>query len=173
MRASKDKSPLSNAETKDESLVAKRQYQTDGGISELLLGEQLGEVIPDYRSRISQLEMALDIELALNTRSHLIVESGAGSGKTLAYLLPVLMNGGRTLIATSTHTLQQQVRDAAVSLTKIVGRRSVVVIKGRRNYVCPRRLLNPEVTAEVSVKTMLRLQQLQAWSLLNFSSPCR
>ena len=163
MPFSKDRSPFVNAETKSQSLASQRQYQTDAGITELLLGEQLSEVIPGYRSRISQLEMALDIELALKTRSHLIVESGAGSGKTLAYLLPVLMTGGRTLIATSTHTLQQQVQDIAVSLGKIVGHRSVVVIKGRRNYVCPRRLLNPEVAAEVSEKTMLRLQQLQAW----------
>lgn len=147
-----------------ELTVSTSHGQTQGKrISELLLGEELTEVVPGYRSRISQLEMALEVERAIDTKSHLIVEAGAGSGKTLAYLLPILLSGGRTLIVTSTHTLQKQVQDMVSTLTKVLPHRTVVTMKGRRNYVCPRRLLNPELEGEVSVQTMLRLRQLQAW----------
>ena len=52
--------------------------------------------------------MAQAIEQALEERRHLIVEAGTGTGKTLAYLLPVLRSGKRVIISTGTKTLQEQ-----------------------------------------------------------------
>ena len=40
--------------------------------------------------------------------AHLIVEAGTGTGKTLAYLLPVIRSGKRVIISTGTKTLQEQ-----------------------------------------------------------------
>ncbi len=52
--------------------------------------------------------MAEAVEQALQDRRHLIVEAGTGTGKTLAYLLPVIRSGKRVIISTGTKTLQEQ-----------------------------------------------------------------
>ena len=52
--------------------------------------------------------MAEAVEQALQERRHLIVEAGTGTGKTLAYLLPVIRSGKRVIISTGTKTLQEQ-----------------------------------------------------------------
>ncbi|HLI30440.1 MAG TPA: ATP-dependent DNA helicase, partial [Terriglobia bacterium] len=45
---------------------------------------------PRYEYRQSQLEMAEEVESALENHRHLIAEAGTGTGKTLAYLVPIL-----------------------------------------------------------------------------------
>ena len=52
--------------------------------------------------------MAESVEAALENRQHLIVEAGTGTGKTLAYLVPLLRSGLRTVISTGTKNLQEQ-----------------------------------------------------------------
>jgi ATP-dependent helicase YprA (DUF1998 family) len=41
--------------------------------------------------------MAQAVELALEEKRHLIVEAGTGTGKTLAYLMPVIRSGKRVI----------------------------------------------------------------------------
>ncbi len=48
---------------------------------------------PNFEFRPGQLEMALEVEAALNDRKYLIVEAGTGTGKTLAYLVPAILSG--------------------------------------------------------------------------------
>jgi len=52
--------------------------------------------------------MAQTVEQALEEKRHLIVEAGTGTGKTLAYLLPVIRSGKRVIISTGTKNLQEQ-----------------------------------------------------------------
>ena len=52
--------------------------------------------------------MAEAVERALEEKRHLIVEAGTGTGKTLAYLLPVIRSGKRVIISTGTKNLQEQ-----------------------------------------------------------------
>jgi len=52
--------------------------------------------------------MAQAVEQALEERRHLIVEAGTGTGKTLAYLVPVIRAGKRVIISTGTKNLQEQ-----------------------------------------------------------------
>ena len=52
--------------------------------------------------------MAQAVEQALAEKRHLIVEAGTGTGKTLAYLLPVIRSGKRVIISTGTKNLQEQ-----------------------------------------------------------------
>ena len=61
-----------------------------------------------YEFRKGQLEMAQAVERAVDEKSHLIVEAGTGTGKTLAYLLPALRSGHRVIISTGTKNLQEQ-----------------------------------------------------------------
>ena len=52
--------------------------------------------------------MAEAVERALEEKRHLIVEAGTGTGKTLAYLLPVIRSGQRVIVSTGTKNLQEQ-----------------------------------------------------------------
>ena len=97
--------------------------------------------------------MAQAVEQALEEKRHLIVEAGTGTGKTLAYLLPVIRSGKRVIISTGTKNLQEQLfykdvpfleqalfgapaADADLSRGKL----SVCYMKGRNNYLCRKKL---------------------------------
>jgi len=56
-------------------------------------GGVLSRTHPAYEFRRGQLQMAQAVEEALEEKRHLIVEAGTGTGKTLAYLLPVIRSG--------------------------------------------------------------------------------
>ena len=71
-------------------------------------GGLLSRTHPAYEFRRGQLQMAQAVEEALEQRRHLIVEAGTGTGKTLAYLMPVIRSGKRVLISTGTKNLQEQ-----------------------------------------------------------------
>jgi len=53
----------------------------------------LSRTHPAYEFRRGQLQMAQAVERAIEERRHLIVEAGTGTGKTLAYLMPVIRSG--------------------------------------------------------------------------------
>jgi Rad3-related DNA helicase len=83
---------------------------------------------------------------ALNNDQHLMVEAGTGTGKSFAYLIPAAMwgmqNGLRVVISTNTINLQDQlikkdIPDLCAALNVDL---RAAVLKGRSNYLCPRRL---------------------------------
>ena len=61
-----------------------------------------------YRPRIGQQAMAEQIAQTIEQKKYLLAEAGTGTGKTLAYLVPALLAGGRVMLATGTKTLQDQ-----------------------------------------------------------------
>ena len=71
-------------------------------------GGLLARTHPAYEFRRGQLQMAQAVEQALEEKRHLIVEAGTGTGKTLAYLMPVIRSGKRVIISTGTKNLQEQ-----------------------------------------------------------------
>src|SRR5262250_2935437 len=71
-------------------------------------GGLLSRTHPAYEFRRGQLQMAQAVEQALEEKRHLIIEAGTGTGKTLAYLLPVIRSGKRVIISTGTKNLQEQ-----------------------------------------------------------------
>ena len=95
-------------------------------------------VIPGFRARTQQLEMALAVQLAIAERQTLIVEAGTGTGKTLAYLTPALLNGGKVIISTGTKHLQDQLfyRDLPAVRGALQVPAVIALLKGRANYVC-------------------------------------
>ena len=71
----------------------------------------------------------------------MIVEAGTGTGKTLAYLLPVIRSGKRVIISTGTKTLQEQLFFKDVPfLQEHLGELRVCYMKGRANYLCRKKL---------------------------------
>jgi ATP-dependent DNA helicase DinG len=94
--------------------------------------------IPHFRPRSQQLEMAERILSALDKGSRLIVEAGTGTGKTLAYLAPLMLHGGKAIISTGTKTLQDQLfhRDIPAVREALGLPIQIALLKGRANYVC-------------------------------------
>jgi len=82
----------------------------------------------------------------LDEKRHLIVEAGTGTGKTLAYLLPVIRSGKRVIISTGTKNLQEQLFYKDVPFLEQAlfsnggGRLNVCYMKGRSNYLCRKKL---------------------------------
>lgn len=109
-------------------------------------GGLLSRTHPAYEFRRGQLQMAQAVEQALEEKRHLIVEAGTGTGKTLAYLLPVIRSGKRVIISTGTKNLQEQLFQKDIPfLEKALfpdGDRklSVCCMKGRNNYLCRKKL---------------------------------
>ena len=113
-------------------------------------GGLLSRTHPAYEFRRGQLAMAQAVEQALNEKRHLVVEAGTGTGKTLAYLLPVIRSGKRVVISTGTKTLQEQLfyKDVPFLEEALFGspspdgtpRLRVCYMKGRSNYLCREKL---------------------------------
>ncbi len=98
----------------------------------------LAAVIPGFRARTQQVEMALAVQGAIAACQTLIVEAGTGTGKTLAYLTPALLNGGKVIISTGTKHLQDQLfyRDLPAVRGALKVPALTALLKGRANYVC-------------------------------------
>ncbi len=104
-------------------------------------GGILSKSHPAYEFRRGQLQMAEAVAQALREKRHLIVEAGTGTGKTLAYLLPVIRSGKRVIISTGTKNLQEQLYFKDVPfLSQHIGELRVCYMKGRKNYLCRKRL---------------------------------
>lgn len=92
--------------------------------------------------RPGQTEMAEAVASALGSQATLFVEAGTGTGKSLAYLTPIVVAGAKAVVATATIALQGQLVDHDVAqVAEGLGRPvSVGLLKGRRNYLCRQRL---------------------------------
>ena len=109
-------------------------------------GGVLAASMPGWEDRSGQLEMASLIEAAIAEKRNLIVEAGTGTGKTLAYLVPLVLAAGRAVISTGTKNLQEQlVRKDVPFLQSALGHPlQVAVMKGRNNFVCIEKLAEQE-----------------------------
>jgi len=98
----------------------------------------LAQVVPGFRARPFQLEMAEVIEKVIKNQSVIVAEAGTGTGKTFAYLVPALLSGGKVIISTGTKTLQDQLfgRDIPTVRDALKVPVTVALLKGRANYVC-------------------------------------
>jgi ATP-dependent DNA helicase DinG len=109
-------------------------------------GGVLSKTHPAYEFRRGQLQMAQAVEEAIEEKRHLIVEAGTGTGKTLAYLLPVIRSGKRVIISTGTKNLQEQLFNKDVPFLERAlfpeggGKLNVCYMKGRNNYLCRKKL---------------------------------
>ncbi|HYA59456.1 MAG TPA: ATP-dependent DNA helicase, partial [Burkholderiaceae bacterium] len=102
----------------------------------------LAGAIKGFRVRTSQREMALAVFEAIARRSTLAAEAGTGTGKTMAYLVPAVLAGGKVLVAAGTKTLQDQIfdKDLPIVCRALGVRVDAAILKGRQNYVCRLRL---------------------------------
>ena len=96
--------------------------------------------------RTGQIEMAEAVADAMVDGTHLLVQAGTGTGKSLAYLVPALLHDSRVVVATATLALQHQLVERDLPrLVEAVGDlpgvdASYAVLKGRSNYACLHRI---------------------------------
>ncbi|MFI7275804.1 ATP-dependent DNA helicase [Streptomyces sp. NPDC049879] len=96
--------------------------------------------------RPGQVAMAEAVAEAIEGGTHLLVQAGTGTGKSLGYLVPAIAQGDRVVIATATLALQRQLveRDlprTVEALHPVLRRRpEFATLKGRSNYLCLHRL---------------------------------
>ncbi len=152
-----------SASGKDASLY---QFFAPGGV--------LARSHPAYEFRRGQLQMAQAVEQALEEKRHLIVEAGTGTGKTLAYLVPVIRSGKRVIISTGTKNLQEQLfyKDIPFLERALFGatesgeaahrQLSVCYMKGRNNYLCRKKLY--DLTDQPVLSGLEEIEQYRAIS---------
>ncbi len=109
-----------------------------------VLGEEgpLRPLIPGFRPRPPQQEMATAVETTLAEANVLVCEAGTGIGKTFAYLAPAIASGKKVLVSTGTKNLQEQLysRDLPLMRDALGGGCRIALLKGRANYLCSFRL---------------------------------
>src|SRR5213082_1687784 len=85
--------------------------------------------------------MAQAVADAIAECRHLVVQAGTGTGKTLAYLVPAILSGRRTVVATATKALQDQLvgKDLPFLAAHLGRPFTYASLKGRANYLCLQR----------------------------------
>jgi ATP-dependent DNA helicase DinG len=127
------------------------------------------------KPRTGQIEMAEAVANALIDQHHLMVQAGTGTGKSLAYLVPAIVSGKKTLIATATLALQRQLVERDLpkivpALEKELGRSITYgIYKGVGNYVCLQKLNSeePDPDGELLLEVSSlgkEAQRLRAWA---------
>lgn len=93
-------------------------------------------------ARAGQGEMAEAVAVAITSERHLAVQAGTGTGKTLAYLVPAVLSRRKTIVATATKALQDQLagKDLPFLQTHLPEHFEWAILKGRSNYLCMQRL---------------------------------
>lgn len=127
----------------------------------------LAASLDNYEHRPGQLAMAKAVEEAVAKSHTLVCEAGTGTGKTLAYLIPAILSGRKTVISTATRALQDQIywRDLP-AIAKHTGLKpSVALTKGLSNYLCRRRFEELRKSAHAaSTASATSLVQIERWA---------
>jgi ATP-dependent DNA helicase DinG len=154
--------PVTAAAASTLKLPTLHQFFAPGGV--------LSRSHPQYEFRRGQLQMAEAVEKALSERRHLIVEAGTGTGKTLAYLLPVIRSGKRVIISTGTKNLQEQLFFKDIPFleqqlfAEAPGQLRVCYMKGRANYLCRQKLYDlTEQPVLNGLEEIEQYRQIEEW----------
>ncbi|MGE5586963.1 MAG: ATP-dependent DNA helicase [Clostridia bacterium] len=106
----------------------------------------LARAFAGYEVRRPQVEMALAVWKAFSTSRHAVIESGTGTGKSLAYLVPAVLwaraKNEKVVVSTNTINLQEQlIHKDLPALSRALGVPfQFTLVKGRANYICRRKL---------------------------------
>jgi hypothetical protein len=142
---------------KDRGAEARKRNDRILGDVQPLSADEVGEVLgadgaiarylDNYEDRPQQRQMAEAVARAFTEGRHLMAEGGTGVGKSLAYLVPAVLwstrNGRPVVVSTHTKNLQSQLfeKDLPLLSQALDEKFKVAIIKGRRNYLCVRKLL--------------------------------
>lgn len=132
---------------------------------------EVAAAFPSYEHRPEQVTMLRHVARAFNENDHLMIEAPTGVGKSMAYLLPAIFwatqNNERVVISTATINLQDQLlqRDLPLLRQALGIPFEMAVLKGRSNYLCPRRLTALRRRGPTSVDEARMLAKVLVWLL--------
>jgi len=136
------------------SMMVESVFGPDGPLAKNLVG---------YEDRPEQRELAAAIERTFADGGALVAEAGTGVGKSIAYLVPAIaaaQAGERVVVSTHTLPLQDQLmRKDLPALQAALGTNvAIAVLKGRSNYLCPRRwqILRGSVTTREEARLVCK-----------------
>ncbi len=138
-------------------------------------GGPFSEYFESYEHRTEQVEMLKAVTDALSTGGHLMVEAGTGVGKSFAYLVPAALfaynNNTRVVVSTNTINLQDQLikKDIPDLQAALQLRVRAAVMKGRVNYLCPRKVGYMRSHGPANANEMRVLAKIIVWQLENTS----
>lgn len=176
-RASSSKPMFDSATERDAPPVSRTEtplpLDPEEAASVLEYGGPFSQYFESYEHRGEQVEMLKAVANALSTGGHLLVEAGTGVGKSFAYLVPAALfayqNNTRVVVSTNTINLQDQlikkdIPDLQAALNLNV---RAAVLKGRSNYLCPRRFQYLRSHGPSNATEMRVLAKLIVWQLNN------
>ena len=124
---------------------------------------------PSFEYRPQQVAMLRAVAQSISDCRHLLVEAGTGTGKSMAYLIPAALwsaqNNKRVIISTNTINLQDQLINKDIPDLRDALNLDIhaSVLKGRSNYVCPRRLENLRRHGPESPDALRVLSKILVW----------
>lgn len=134
-------------------------------------GGRVAQAFAGYEHREQQVDMLRSVAASFNGDAHLMIEAPTGVGKSMAYLIPAVYwathNNERVVISTATINLQDQLitRDLPMLREALGLPFKAAVVKGRGNYLCPRRLLTLRRRGPTSVGELRVLAKILVWLL--------
>jgi len=126
--------------------------------------------LPSYEPRQAQLDLLSLIIQSFNEDALCMAEAGTGVGKSFAYLLPAmhfaLENKEKVVISTATITLQQQLYEKDIPLVAegMNAKIKAVLMKGRGNYICMRRLDDALHEPPLDEKEFEEIKKIASWA---------
>lgn len=132
-------------------------------------GGRLAASFAGYEYRPQQVDMLRGVADAFNDAHHLLVEAGTGTGKSLAYLLPAayyaVQNSLPVVVSTNTINLQDQLvgKDIPALQPLLPTPARVALVKGRTNYLCPRRFNYLRSRSDLNEDEVRLLVKLLIW----------
>ena len=116
-------------------------------------GGILSERLEGYEERPAQIEMATLVAQALTEERHAIVEASTGTGKSLAYLLPIVRSGKIAIISTANKALQEQLFYKDIPFVQEhIQDFEAALVKGMGNYICLDRLEKERIETQPFLK---------------------
>ncbi|MBQ5780427.1 MAG: helicase, partial [Spirochaetaceae bacterium] len=133
-------------------------------------GGSLEKISENFEEREGQIGLLKEICKVFNSDGVGIFEAGTGVGKSFAYLLPAitfaLENNVRVVVSTGTINLQQQIMDKDIPLAQKILGKSIksILIKGRQNFLCKRRLNEALNEKDLFAEEKDDLQEIANWA---------
>ncbi|MBF6591540.1 MAG: hypothetical protein IVW57_13580, partial [Ktedonobacterales bacterium] len=119
--------------------------------ADLRAGGALSETLPGYMERAAQVTMARRVADAIESGKHLVIEAGTGTGKSLAYLLPIVRSGKVAIVSTANKALQEQLFYKDIPfIQRRIQPFNAALVKGMGNYLCLDRLSDEQAFQQLA-----------------------
>ena len=132
-------------------------------------GGGFSQAFDNFEHRTPQVTMLRTVADAFNQSRHVMIEAGTGTGKSIAYLIPALawakQTGQRVVVSSNTINLQDQLflKDLPDLQGILPFDFKVAVMKGRSNYLCPRRLNKLMQRGDLTTVDISVLARILVW----------